>query len=247
MTNRKSRRAEDVAAYKAFGVDLEDPESKASKRGLSIIGDNLFGNDSYINPREAVKRLKEGESFAPGPGLAMIRTERFATNEFSGAGRDGRMTTPGSRDLTVYGRVGPTSAPAAGPTAPPPPAPVLPTRPRELRPSQGFGGYGSDTFKPPAIQKARESAPQFQLSPGQTEVIRTGPVAIRRAKSRARRGNRLSLGTNQLRIGTEGAASGRPTPRIMPPTRMERNVGLGISPGFYSGRTERTTGLGIGR
>jgi len=111
--------------YAKFGVDIKNPDSEASRRGLSTLGDNNTGG--RIDMESAARKLKKGESYAPGEGLAVIRTERFATETRSGAGRDGTAVNHGYRDLNVYGRVGSQNQDSKSNQAnnqPPPPAPV---------------------------------------------------------------------------------------------------------------------------
>jgi hypothetical protein len=236
-----------AALYAKFGIDVKKPTSEASRRGLSLIGDALGGD--RIDMEMAAKRLKEGESYAPGAGLGVIRMERVGTTGISGGGRDGMSRTSGTRELAVYGRVAPAPAPA-----PPPPAPapsVTPPRPSgELQiPQGGFGGFGPGTASPglePAKVNDPTPPPQF-LMPGMSQVVRNEPADVRRRRSVARQSGQTRLGTGQLRRGSRAGSAGRSTG--VTPGRLNRSTGLNIggsdlqAPGL---RPMRNTGLAVG-
>jgi len=235
-----STNPKDLAAlYLKFGIDIKKPTSEASKRGLSLLGDNSTGG--AVDMEMAAKRLKEGESYAPGQGLAVIRTERVGTTTRSGAGRDGTTVTPGYRDLNVYGRVGP--APAAAPP-PPPPAPT----PITSNPSAplAFGDFGAGSTVP-ALQPSQIAAPtppQQILMPGMSQVVRDAPADVRRRRSVARQSGQTRLGTGQLRIGARSSATPGSAPRSSRATGL--NIGVPNLRDFSSGRPARKTGLGMG-
>lgn len=238
-----------AALYAKFGIDVKKPTSEDSRRGLSLIGTALGGD--RIDMERAARRLKEGESFAPGPGLGVIRMERVGTTEVSGAGRDGFQRGRGAtRDLAVYGRVGPAT-PAPAPPPPPPAPPVTPPRPPgELPvPQGGFGGFGPGS-KPPAMVPAKVNEPKPPpqiLFPGMSQVVRDAPVSVRARRSKARQSGQTRLGTGQLRMGARSAAAGREN--AVTPGRLNRASGLNIGgTDLQSPRTRavRSTGLSVG-